>query len=89
MNVLLRPDVQKFVEEKISSGQYATPDEAVNELLWHVREQEALTPDDIKELRDELDMGIAEADRGEFTQFTAEDVIAERHAARAARNKGG
>lgn len=88
MNVLLRPDVQRYVEEKISRGQYATPEEAVNALLWHVRELEAMTPDDIDELRDELDIGIAEADRGEFTQFTAEDVIAERHAARGARNKG-
>lgn len=88
MNVLLRPDVQRYVEEKISRGQYATPEEAVNALLCYVREQEAMTPDDIDELRDELDIGIAEADRGEFTQFTAEDVIAERHAARGARNKG-
>jgi len=89
MNVSLRPHVQKFVEEKISSGQYATPEDVVNSLLWQVHEQETLTPEDIQQLRDELDVGIAEADRGEFVQFTAEDIIAERHAASAARKKGG
>jgi hypothetical protein len=41
------------------------------------RRRKQLTPQDIRELRAELDKGIAEADRGEFVQFTAEDIIAE------------
>jgi hypothetical protein len=31
---------------------------------------------------------LAEADRGEFVEFSAEDVIADRRAARAAQKKG-
>ena len=46
------------------------------------------TREEIDELRAEVDIGIAEADAGQFVEFTAERVIAERHAARAARKEG-
>jgi antitoxin ParD1/3/4 len=85
MTISLTPEVQKFVAEKVRSGQYKTPDEAVNALLSMTMQQERLTPDDVEELRAQLDPAIAEADRGEFVEFTAEDVIAERRAARANR----
>ncbi|HWE92813.1 MAG TPA: hypothetical protein VG269_02460 [Tepidisphaeraceae bacterium] len=88
MNINLRPDVERFVDEKVKTGQYRSPEEAVNGLLARVREQEGLSDDDIVDLRREADQGIAEAGRGEFVEFTAEDVIAERRAAFAARSKG-
>jgi antitoxin ParD1/3/4 len=88
MNVSLKPEVQRFVEEKVRTGQHASPDEAVNALRTQARDQEGQTAEDIESLRAEVDLGIAEADRGEFANFTAEDVIAERHAAMAARAKG-
>ena len=87
MNVSLTPDVQEYVEQKVRTGQYASAEEAVNTLLALVREQEELSPEDIDELRAEVDIGIAEADRGEFVQFTAEEIIAERRSALAARKK--
>jgi putative addiction module CopG family antidote len=88
MNVNLHPDIEKFVDEKVKTGQYRTPEEAVNGLLARVRDQESLSEDEIADLRREADQGIAEADRGEFLEFTAEDVIAERRAAFVARSKG-
>ena len=87
MKVVLRNEAQRFVEEKVRSGQYASAEEAVNALLALVQEQERWTADDVAELRDEIDVGLREADRGEFVQFTAEDVIAEGHAALSARRK--
>jgi len=88
MNITLQPDVQRFVEEKVQSGEYASPQDAVNELLARVRDEQAMTPEEIAELREEIDAGIADADRGNFIEFSAEDVIAERRAALAARQKG-
>jgi putative addiction module CopG family antidote len=88
MNIRLQPDVEKYVGEKVKTGQYRSPEEAVNGLLSRVRDQEELSDEDIADLRAEADLGIAEADRGEFVEFTAEDVIAERRAAFAARTKG-
>jgi len=82
MNVSLKPDVQKYVEEKVKTGQYASPEEAVNNLLQQSRQREELTADDIEELRREIDVGINEANRGQFADFDAEAVIAERQAGR-------
>ena len=82
MNVSLKPDVQKYVEEKVKTGQYASPEEAVNNLLQQPRQREELTAEDIEELRREIDVGINEANHGQFADFDAEGVIAQRHAGR-------
>ena len=82
MTVLLNPDVQRLIDEKIKSGQYASPEEAVNALLLQAIHQEELSPDDVDELRAALDPAIAEAEMGHLVQFTAEDVIAQRNAIR-------
>jgi len=87
MNISLSPKVQKFIEAKVRDGQYASPQEAVNVLLSHLHQQEQLTAADREELRAELDVGIAQADRGGFVKFTADDVIVERRAARAKKTK--
>ena len=81
MTVSLTPEMEQFVAEKVRAGVYRTADEAVNSLLAMSREQEKLTPEDIAELRAELDPAVAEADRREFVEFTAEDIIAEGRAA--------
>jgi antitoxin ParD1/3/4 len=82
MTLSLTPEVQAFVAEKVRSGQYRSAEEAVNALLAMAMEQERLTPEDVADLRAQLDPAIAEADRGEFVEFTAGDVIAERRAKR-------
>jgi antitoxin ParD1/3/4 len=87
MNISLQPDVQRYVDEKIKLGLYGSQQEAVNGLLQHLRSLEELTSDAVDELRAEIDKGIAEADRGAFAEFTAEDIIAQRHAALAAQKK--
>jgi len=82
MNIPLNPDVEQFVIEKVKNGQYASAEQAVNTLLRQARQQEEWTPDEIAELRAAVDEGLSQANRGEFVQFNAEDVIAERHASR-------
>ncbi len=37
MNVSLKPDVEKYVEDKVKTGQFASPEEAVNILLAQAR----------------------------------------------------
>ena len=88
MTVSLTPEMQAFVAEKVRAGQFASADEAVNALLAMTMEQERLTPDDVAELRAALDPAIAEADRGEFVEFTADDVIRAARAARPRQRKG-
>lgn len=88
MNVTLYPDVEKFVADKVQTGQFSSVEQAVNELLSGLREQDGLTAEDVAQLRAAVDVGISEADRGEFVDFTAEEVIAERCAVLASRQQG-
>jgi Arc/MetJ-type ribon-helix-helix transcriptional regulator len=87
MNIRLKPEIQKYVKKKVRSGQYASPEEAVNTLLAHACRQEELTAEDKEELAAEIDLGISQADRGQFTKFTAEQIIAQRHKSRSAPKK--
>ena len=69
MEVLLKPELARFVAEKVKAGQYKGPSEMVNEALEALKEQEAY-------LRREVGRGLAQLDRGEHADFSAETVIA-------------
>lgn len=58
MKINLPPDQQTFIENLVQSGRFATADEAISECvrLLVTREQ----------LRQQVDVGIQEADRGEL-----------------------
>jgi len=88
VNVVLNADVQRFLEEKVRAGQYASVPDAVNALLARVRAEEEISPADIEKLRAEIDIGLNELDQGQYAEFTAEDIIAEGRAARAAKQQG-
>ena len=82
MNVRLKPEIQKYVKDKVRHGQYTSTDEAVNDLLAHARQQEEMTPAEQEELAAEIDVAISQANKGEFKEFTAQTVINDLHQAR-------
>jgi antitoxin ParD1/3/4 len=88
MDVQLKPELEKFIHQQVEQGRDDSAEDAVNAAVAQLQTGTELSPDDIAELRAEIDMGIAEADRGEFVEFTAEDIIAERRAALESRKKG-
>jgi antitoxin ParD1/3/4 len=66
MNVSLRPDLEKFVNEKIQSGQYRSPDEALNEALNLLKARD--------EAEHRLETLLQEAeDSGPATEMTSQD----------------
>lgn len=71
MTINLRPELRRYVEEQVKAGRFADADEAVNVAL------DAMMRDGLDDLRHEIKVGIDAADRGEYADFTAEDVIAE------------
>lgn len=87
MKVSLKPDLEKFIHDQVKAGRFKSADEAMNAAVAHLQAEGDLSGEDLDEVRAEVDAGIAEADRGEFAEFTAEDVIAERRAALAAKKK--
>lgn len=79
MKVVLPPELEAFVHDKVKSGEFATAAEALAEGVRLLKERD--------ELRHEISAGLEQADRGEFVEFTAEDIMAEGRRALEARKK--
>lgn len=88
MNVLLKPDLEKFIDEQVRQGRFDSADDAINAAVAQLQVARQLITTQRDQMRAEVDIGIAEADRGDFVKYTAEDVIAQRHAALALSKKG-
>ena len=74
MKVSLSTEMQRFVDEKVRSGQYATPDDVVNSALAVLSAQETENPQDTEELRRLIAVGIAQLDRGEGAEWDPDDL---------------
>jgi antitoxin ParD1/3/4 len=77
MNVILKPELQRFVDEKVKAGQYGSADEIVNEALEVLRDHEEFSPEHESYLRQEIGRGIEQLDAGQTADFNAETIIAE------------
>ena len=82
MTLNLRPEIEHILKEKVKAGHYDSLEEAANGMILIAHGQEALVEEDIEELRREVALGIEQADRGQFSQFTAEEIIAQDKARR-------
>jgi antitoxin ParD1/3/4 len=83
MDISLPSDLEQFVTDEIRSGHFDTREEVINAAIAQLRDSQKLSREDLEEIRAAIDIGIAEADREEFVQFTAEDIIAEGHSRKA------
>ena len=54
MKILLKPELEKFVADKVKAGQYADASDIVNEALDVLKEQEEFTPQHEAYLRREV-----------------------------------
>ena len=69
-SITLSPEVERFVTEEVESGQYATEDEVVNALL----EKEMRRKSECAWLKEQVALGLEQAERGEFVEFDAEKI---------------
>jgi putative addiction module CopG family antidote len=76
MRIALRSDLREYLEQQVKAGRYSDMNHAVNGAVELARDQETLTPQDVEELRREIRIGIDAADRGEISDYTAEQVMA-------------
>jgi antitoxin ParD1/3/4 len=68
MSVLLSPQTEEMIREKVESGRYPTADEVVQEALRLLEAHER----HLARLRAELTKGIDQLDRGEGVELTEE-----------------
>jgi len=77
MNVLLKPELEKYVTERISSGDFPDVSALVNEALEIMRDKEVFSPEHMAYLKREIAVGIDQLDRKQFSEYDAETIIAE------------
>jgi len=65
LNVSLTPDLSRFVENRIRSGKYQSASEVVREALRLLEGRDQTSPANIEELKQEIEVGLAQLRRGE------------------------
>lgn len=65
LNVSLTTDLSRFVESRIRSGKYQSASEVVREALRLLEGRDQTTPTGIEELKQEIEVGLAQLRRGE------------------------
>ncbi len=72
MTLPLPPDLQQFADRQIASGKYTSLDEMMLAGLRVLAEQEQVYQGRFEELRREVLLGVAEAERGELLDAASE-----------------
>ena len=65
MNIHLTPELEQLVHTKVQSGRYNSASEVVREALRMMEQRDEVRTIHLQELRNRIDKGLAEADRGE------------------------
>lgn len=69
MNVLLTPELETLVREKVQSGQYASTSEVINEALRLLNARDSIQQQYFTEMKREIAVGLIQIDRGEGTTY--------------------
>jgi antitoxin ParD1/3/4 len=72
MTVSLTPEQERFIAERVSRGDYSSPEGMLSEGLKLIQAKEEYQ-ERLARLRDEIDVGIEQANRGEL--LDGRDVI--------------
>ena len=81
MDVQLKPDIQRFVEDQVKVGRYHSVDEAINEAVSRLRVENDLLNQDLDD--DDvaaIEEGLAQLNRGEGRSWeSARADLRDRH----------
>ena len=77
MNISLNPELEELINRKIQSGDYHSATEVICEGLRLLKEQDELKRVRLEELKREINIGLAQANRGECTPLNIEEIKAE------------
>jgi len=64
MNISLTPELERLVSEKVQTGRYASASEVIREGLRLLEEQDQLKQRRLAEVRQKIDRGLEQLDRG-------------------------
>ena len=73
----LTPELRRFIEDRVNTGRFASAEDVIRAGLSVLQAQERAGGDDLTDLRGDVGIGLAQADRDEFASFTAAGIIRE------------
>lgn len=74
MNISLSPELERLINEKVSSGLYNSPSEVISESLRLLHEQDLLKQIRRDELRREIMLGAEQIKNGEFVEVKSSEM---------------
>lgn len=77
MDVILRPELEEYLKDKVRDGQFTDLNTALNYAVELLRAEDARFADNADELRQLIAVGVEQADRGDFVEFDGEEIKAE------------
>ena len=77
MEIILTSELEKIIEYKINSGGYQNASEFIREAILRAVEHDQLK---LSGLNEAVSIGIEQAERGEFSNRSVQDIIKEKEA---------
>jgi antitoxin ParD1/3/4 len=77
MNLTLNPKLSSLIQKEVDSGRFITVEDVIAAGVTRVLAESDLSEEELADLRIDVGVGVAQADRGEFVEFTAKDIAAE------------
>jgi antitoxin ParD1/3/4 len=74
MNINLTPEMVEFVAGEVATGDYASASELVRDALRMLRRDRDIEREKAGILRREIDLAVAQAERGEFSNRSVMDI---------------
>ena len=74
MNVSLTPELERLIHQKVQSGMYSSAREVVQEALHLLNMWDELRQRKLEQLRKDIAVGLAQADRGEVAPLNFEEM---------------
>jgi len=75
MDVLLTPELEEFVAEKVKSGLYSSASEVICEGLRLLEEQEELRRIRLQELKREISIGVKQLENGQGETYKSDIAL--------------
>jgi len=76
MSIVLTPDVEQIIREKVQSGRYPSESVVIREVLRALEERDQDDATKLENLRREILIGLDQIDRGEVVPLDKEEIEA-------------
>jgi antitoxin ParD1/3/4 len=74
MNVTLKPELERLIDEKVARGDYASADALVQQAVQCLIEDDQIEQLQIDDIKHRIQAGDQEIDRGHFVEYDADAI---------------